>query len=64
MLVLSRRNQETLCIGDDIHITVLGIQGNQVRLGIAAPKDVAVHRAEVKARIDAEGDKPRRSFVR
>ncbi len=47
MLVLSRRLGETLIIGDDIKITVLGISGNQVRLGIAAPKDVSVHREEV-----------------
>ena len=47
MLVLSRRLGETLIIGDDIKITVLGISGNQVRLGIAAPKDVSVHREEI-----------------
>ncbi len=61
MLVLSRRTQETLCIGEDIRITVLGVSGNQIRLGIDAPKDVAVHREEVKQRIDAEG---RKSVVR
>ncbi len=54
MLVLSRRLGETLIIGDDVKITVLGISGNQVRLGIAAPKDVSVHREEVYRRIQEE----------
>jgi len=54
MLVLSRRLEETLIIGDDIKITVLGISGNQVRLGIAAPKEVSVHREEVYLRIKEE----------
>ncbi len=54
MLVLSRRLGETLIIGDDIKITVLGISGNQVRLGIAAPKEVSVHREEVYRRIQEE----------
>lgn len=54
MLVLSRRLGETLIIGDDIKITVLGISGNQVRLGIAAPKNVSVHREEVYRRIQDE----------
>jgi carbon storage regulator len=54
MLVLSRRLDETLIIGDDIKITVLGISGNQVRLGIAAPKEVSVHREEVYLRIQQE----------
>ena len=54
MLVLSRRLGETLCIGDDIKVTVLGANGSQVRLGIAAPKKVTVHREEVYKRIKAE----------
>lgn len=54
MLVLSRRMNETLVIGDSIRITVLGISGNQVRLGIEAPKDIPVHREEVADRIAAE----------
>lgn len=53
MLVLSRRLGETLVIGEDIKITVLGIQGNQVRIGIDAPKEISVHREEVAQRIAA-----------
>lgn len=51
MLCLSRYTQESLVIGDDIRIIVLGIRGNQVRLGIEAPDHVAVHRSEVHQRI-------------
>lgn len=54
MLVLSRRLGETLIIGDDVKITVLGISGNQVRLGISAPKEVPVHREEIYLRIQDE----------
>ncbi|MDB6060909.1 MAG: carbon storage regulator [Verrucomicrobiaceae bacterium] len=54
MLVLSRRSDETVIIGDDIKITVLSISGNQVRIGIAAPKEISVHREEVYKRIQAE----------
>lgn len=54
MLVLSRRLNETLIIGDDIKITVLSISGNQVRIGIDAPKEINVHREEVYLRIQAE----------
>lgn len=46
--------EETITIGDEITVTVLGVKGNQVRLGVTAPKDVAVHRSEVAARIAAE----------
>jgi carbon storage regulator len=54
MLILTRRVGETVMIGQDITVTVLGVKGNQVRLGIGAPKDVAVHREEVFERIKAE----------
>lgn len=54
MLILTRKIGETLCIGDDIKITVLNVQGSQVRIGIDAPKDTAVHREEIYQRIHAE----------
>ncbi len=54
MLVLSRRIGETVIIGDNIKFTVLGIQGNQVRLGIDAPREVEVHRQEIFEKIKAE----------
>ena len=60
MLVLTRRVGETLNIGDEVTLTVLGINGNQVRIGTAVPKDIAVHREEVYRRIQMESvqDKP------
>jgi carbon storage regulator len=54
MLILTRRMGETLMIGTGVTVTVLGIKGNQVRLGIEAPKDVAVHREEIYERVQAE----------
>jgi len=54
MLILTRRLNESLMIGDQVKITVLGVKGSQVRLGIEAPRDVSVHREEIFERIIAE----------
>lgn len=54
MLILTRRVGETLMVGDEVTVTVLGVKGNQVRIGVNAPREVAVHREEIYERIKAE----------
>jgi carbon storage regulator len=58
MLILTRKVGETITIGDGVCVTVLAVKGGQIRLGIDAPKDVAVHRGEVRERINHEADEP------
>lgn len=60
MLILSRKVNETLMIGDNVTVTLLGVRGNQVRLGISAPKEVSVHREEIYFRIQKEKQSPDR----
>ena len=54
MLILSRGVDETLMVGDEVTVTILGVKGNQVRIGVNAPKEIAVHREEIYKRIQAE----------
>ncbi|MGI9322577.1 MAG: carbon storage regulator CsrA [Pseudomonadales bacterium] len=59
MLILTRRVGETLMIGDDVSVTVLGVKGGQVRIGVDAPRDISVHREEIYRRIHSqEGQGP------
>lgn len=61
MLILTRRVGESLVIGDEVNVTVLGVKGNQVRIGVNAPRDVAVHREEIYVRIQEEEPEVRES---
>ncbi|MCF7820862.1 MAG: carbon storage regulator CsrA [Mariprofundaceae bacterium] len=56
MLILTRKSGETITIGENIQIRILGVKGGQVRIGIDAPREVSVNREEVNARVQAEGD--------
>lgn len=61
MLILTRRVGETVVIGNDVDVTVLGVKGNQVRLGVKAPREVSVHREEIYKRIKDESGESRKS---
>jgi len=59
MLILTRKANETLIVGDNVTVTILGVKGNQVRIGVNAPKEISVHRKEVYSRIKAEKQQER-----
>lgn len=59
MLILTRRVGEALCIGDEVKATILGVKGNQVRIGVSAPKAMSVHREEIHKRIQQQKEERR-----
>jgi len=61
MLIITRKTNETLMVGDEVTVTVLGVKGNQVRIGINAPRTISVHREEVYERINSEKQKDHNS---
>jgi len=64
MLIMSRRTGESLMVGDDVVVTVLGVKGNQVEIGVNAPRDQAVHRKEIYLQIKSDQNAPQRSKQR
>lgn len=63
MLILTRRNGESIIIGDDVTITLLSVRGNQAKIGIEAPKDLSVHREEIYLKINSDKNKKANDFA-